>query len=271
MVELSKWATKIRQDYLSGQLTPHYTYEEFLRQVGKIPRSTDFSRMAKDHAAASNNTPESPEVVAFKIHKQLAASKAKKSTAPRKLAFDNVATKKEGNFDGFKLQELKAKCEEFGLPKTGKKADLIERLNGPRPPKLWLDRKKRNVGYVPSKYNTCATALLVGLWLEQKKQGNNDWKGMTKEELYPLAEGLDISKDPFSGVATGPFKYDGWSAMSDLRGGEIPLVVLKKGRFMLTTSSDVSGFPLAEAMHGWCHEHSVCSCQGLGYRCTQEV
>lgn len=265
MVELSKWATKIRQDYLSGKLTPQYTYEEFLRQVGKIPRSTDFSRMAKDHAATSNNAPKSPEVAAFKIQKQPAASKKKESTAQRKLAFDILATKKQEDFNGFKLQELKAKCEDFGLPKTGKKADLIERLNGPRPPKLWLDRKRRNVGYVPSKYNTCGTALLVGLWLEQKKHAKAGWKGMTKEELYPLAEGLDISKDPFSGVATGQFKYDGWSAMSDLRGGEIPLVVHKKGRFMLTSSSDVSGLPLAEGMHDWCHEHNVCSCQDLGY------
>ena len=259
MVELSKWATKIRQDYINGTLKAQYTYEEFLHQVSKIPRATDFSRLAKNHAA-SRIEQESPIVIMSTIQKQSTTKSPteKKPAAQRKLVFDGCekAAKNE-NYNGLKLQELRTMCEKFGLPKTGKKADLIERLNGPKPPKLWMERKKRSVGYVPSKYNTCASALLVGLLLEQKKNGGRSWKGMTKEELYPLAEALDISKDPFSGVATGPFKYDGWSAMSDLRGGEIPLVVLKKGRYMLTTSSDVSGIQLAACMHAWCHGKGI--------------
>lgn len=101
----------------------------------------------------------------------------------------------------------------YGLVKTGKKADLINRLNGPRPPSILLERKAKGC-YVPSRHNTCATALLVALYLEQEK-ANPDWNGMTKDELYALAESLEISKDPFSGVFTGQYKHDGWSSMSD--------------------------------------------------------
>jgi len=272
MVELSRWATCIRQDYETGKLKPQYTYDEFLQQVAKIPRQTDFSRIAKDHALAAKLQKElegqrEDKTLGFEIQKRESTTKTepkKKPTAQRKLVFGQASTKAQGNYAGWTIAQLKAKCEEYGLPKTGKKDDLMARLNGPKPPKVWLDRKARNVGKVPSRHNTCGSALLVALYLEQSKS-DNDWKGMTKEELYPLAESLDISKDPFSGVATGPFKYDGWSAMTDLRGGEIPLVVLKKGRFLLTTSSDVSGLPLAKAMHRWCHEHNICSCREHGY------
>jgi SAP domain len=36
---------------------------------------------------------------------------------------------------------LKQQCAEWGLPKTGNKEDLITRLNGPRPPKVFMQRK----------------------------------------------------------------------------------------------------------------------------------
>jgi hypothetical protein len=88
---------------------------------------------------------------------------------------------------------------------------------------------------------------------------------MPKEELYALAESLDISKDPFSGLVTSHFKYDGWSSMSDLRSGEIPLIILKRGHFKLTTSCNIAGYTFAEAMHIWCHEHNNCKCHEVGY------
>ena len=264
MVEISRWATRVRQDFVDGKLKAQYTYEEFLREVNKIPRNTDFSKIAKDRATPKKKDPP----------KQTTENKGtKKPMAQRVLDFGSVASTKtarasssssNNNYNGMSVKELKEKCEEYGLAKTGKKADLIARLNGPKPPKLWLDRKARNVGFVPSRYNTCATALLVGLYLEQRKD-EPGWTGLTKDDLYPLAESLRISKDPFSGVPAGPFKYDGWSSMSDLRQGEIPLVRFQKGRFLLTKSTDVSGYPLAQAMHRWCHEHNICACQDVGY------
>lgn len=264
MVEISRWATRVRQDFVDGKLRAQYTYEEFLREVNKIPRNTDFSKIAKDRAIPKKKDPP----------KQSTENKGTKiPMAQRKLDFGSVASTKTARasssssnnyYNGMSVKELKEKCEEYGLAKTGKKADLIARLNGPKPPKLWLDRKARKVGFVPSRYNTCATALLVGLYLEQRKD-EPGWTGLTKDDLYPLAESLRISKDPFSGVPTGPFKYDGWSSMSDLRQGEIPLVRFQKGRFLLTKSTDVSGYPLAQAMHRWCHEHNVCACQDVGY------
>lgn len=271
MVEISRWATRVRQDYVDGKLRAQYTYQEFLREVAKIPRNTDFSKIAKDRATPKRKDPP----------KQFTEEKGtKKPMAQRKLNFGSVAStntaytssnSSNNYYNGMSVKELKEKCEEYGLAKTGKKADLIARLNGPKPPKLWLDRKARKVGFVPSRYNTCATALLVGLYLEQR-QAEPDWAGLTKDELYTLAESLDISKDPFSGVATGPYKYDGWSSMSDLRQGEIPLVVYCKGGcFKLTTSSDVSGYPLARAMHRWCHEHNVCACHDVGYNDDEDV
>mmetsp|Transcript_12685 Transcript_12685/g.19500 ORF Transcript_12685/g.19500 Transcript_12685/m.19500 type:complete len:296 (-) Transcript_12685:93-980(-) len=266
MVELSRWAVHVLQDYRQGQIKAEYSLEEFEREVKKIPRETDFSKMAKDMAKSKRS-------VQVETTSNASAKKNKKITiqttlfpSSGKLKADSVSKPKDtgsSQFSGWTVAKLQKQCVEWGLPKTGKKADLIVRLSGPRPPKLLLERKAKGC-YVPSRYNTCATALLVGLWLEQRTAGP-DWKGMTKEELYPLAESLDISKDPFSGVATGPFKYDGWSSMSDLRSGEIPLVVLKRGHFKLTTSSEIGGFHLAEALHSWCHEHGICSCQQFGY------
>lgn len=266
MVELSRWAVDVLQEYRQGQIKAEYSLEEFEREVKKIPRKTDFSKMAKDMAKSKRS-------VQVEITRDESAKKSKKIAIQTtlfpfvgKLKADSVSKPKDAGssqFSSWTVAQLQKQCVEWGLPKTGKKADLIVRLSGPRPPKLLLERKAKGL-YVPSRYNTCATALLVGLWLEQRTAGL-DWKGITKDELYPLAESLDISKDPFSGVATGPFKYDGWSSMSDLRSGEIPLVVLKRGHFKLTTSSEIGGFQLAEALHSWCHEHGKCSCQQFGY------
>ena len=219
MVELSRWAADVLQDYRAGKLIAQFSYDEFLNEVRKIPRGTDFSRIAQDLAASKSLNSIKPSK-----DESPSSSSSEKKTVQTKL----VPVKSKGNdeYKGWTVAQLQKECVECGLPKTGKKADLIERLNGPRPPKAWLERKKKGY-YVPKRYNTCATALLVGLFLEQRKD-ETGWKGMTKEELYSLAEGLNISKDPFSGVATGPFKYDGWSSMSDLRSSEIPLVVLKK-------------------------------------------
>jgi hypothetical protein len=85
---------------------------------------------------------------------------------------------------------------------------------------------------------------------------------MTKEELYPKAESLQITKNPFCGgtTQTGPFHYDGWSSMKSLLEGDPPLVSRSRGRYKLTRNSDIAGYQLAEQLHAWCHMHGNCQC-----------
>lgn len=275
MVELARVATLLLQDLQGGKIQAQYTLQEFLSQVQSIPKSTDFSRIAKDMAETRRRLSQKEEGNQQKLDPAKAENNKPAALGkpgaivgkPKKVDQEN---NKDHQFQGWSVAQLQKQCAEWGLQKSGKKADLIQRLKGPRPPQLWLERKKRDVGYVPTRHNTCATALLVALYLEQRQHQDDttgsSWQGTPKEELYPIAEALNISKDPFSGIASsGPFQYDGWSSMSDLKSGELPLVVLKRGRFRLTTSSEVSGFQLAEAMHQWCHAHKNCSCQQLGY------
>ena len=179
----------------------------------------------------------------------------------------------------------------------------INRLLKPRPPEIYRTRKKRGL-YVPARLDTASTALLVAIQiLQDEAPASEDYIGHTKDELYTLAENLDIKKDPFSGgtTQTGPYRksksfdsrcllvlcvfslllilcpcliqptdYDGWSSMSKLlQPGDPPLVIKKKrnreDRFSLSKSSDVSGIALARAMHKWCHQAGICRCKELGH------
>jgi hypothetical protein len=89
---------------------------------------------------------------------------------------------------------------------------MLQRLRGPKPPKVWLERKKKGE-YVPARHDTGASALLVALYLHERSVHEEDNVGLSKEELYNKAEGLQITKNPFSGgsTQTGPYHYDGWS------------------------------------------------------------
>jgi len=123
-------------------------------------------------------------------------------------------------------------------------------------------RRKQAGQYVPSGYNVGGTALLVALYLHEKDAGNDDG-GLTKDELFVKAEDLSITKNPFCGgtTQTGPYQYDGWSNMKYLLGGDPPLVLNLKGRrYKLTRNSEIAGYPIAEAMHKWCHEWGNCPC-----------
>ena len=154
-------------------------------------------------------------------------STEKQSSLP--VGTDDVkGNQPSGEYEDWSTSQLQARCVEYGLPKGGKKQDLIDRLRGPKPPKVWLERKKKGE-YVPERYNTGGTALLVALYLHEREVGS-EALGMTKEELYPRAEELEISKNPFSGgtTQTGPYHYDGWSNMAKLLKGDPPLVVQKK-------------------------------------------
>lgn len=80
------------------------------------------------------------------------------------------------------IAQLQAKCTEVGLVKGGSKENLIERLRGPKPPQVWLDRKSKGE-YVPTRHNTGASALLVALYLHER-QADENALGLTKPELY---------------------------------------------------------------------------------------
>jgi hypothetical protein len=277
MFELSRWAARVLQEFQNDKLKPKYTYEEFKQEVRKIPRGTDFSRIAKDtmetrlakkrdeanqrmHVDLLDDDDDDDESD-DNVLKPIALDRTKLNTKrPKSEAID---------YSEWAQSALQKKCVESGLPKTGAKAALIQRLNGPFPPAAWVKRKQKGE-YIPARHDTGATALLVGLWLEQRKiLIPSDFKGMAKEELYILAESLNISKNPFSGgtTQTGPCHYDGWSNMKGLlNGGDPPLAIrLKGGRYKLSCNCETAGFQLAEAMHQWCHAYNKCSCEEVGY------
>jgi hypothetical protein len=159
------------------------------------------------------------------------------------------------------ISDLQKQCEAVGLAKSGSKAVLMERLNGPHPPQEWLDRKLAGQ-YVPSSYDCGATALLVGLYLLEKESGPGHDGFFEKDVLYSKAEELCITKNPFSGgtTQTGPYHYDGWSNMSKLLEGDPPLVLRRKNRFKLSRCCSTAGFQLGIALHTWCHQHNKCNC-----------
>jgi len=172
-------------------------------------------------------------------------------------------------YSKWSIAALKQQCTDWGLPKAGRKEELIARLKGPRPPAALLQRRAAKQ-YTPERHDIGANAILVGMVLQQCPGGRIDdnFQGTTKDPLYVLAESLNITKNPFSGgtTQTGPYHYDGWCNMGRLLEGDPALVCRIPGRrFKLTTSGPISGVPIAKAVHRWCHEHNKCSCQELGY------
>jgi hypothetical protein len=282
MFELARWAERVNQEVRTGKLKIQYTYEEFKQEVRKIPKTTDFSRLAKyametrlekertEKAKRSHVDLEDDSDSDLEMLEAPSVAHAKKQKSdPVTSTRPATSDKKEGiDYSKWSISQLQSSCSENGLTKSGAKAKLIERLNGPRPPNIWVKRKAKNE-YVPATFDTGATALLVGLYLHERDAGP-DAEGMTKQELYTLAESLDISKNPFSGgtTQTGPYHYDGWSNMKYLLKGDPPLVTKRKReRYKLTRSCDIAGFHLAEQMHQWCHQVGVnkCKCVELGY------
>lgn len=264
LVELTKF---VAHDYRSGKLKASLTHEEFMARVQAIPRGIDFSRIARDHRTrriSENGTAFPAEYSSEKPSATNPLHHSAKETST--AACQKHESSSHDQYNSWKVSQLKEECEEYGLPKTGKKADLIVRLSGPRPPKAWLQRKKANL-YVPARYDTCGSAILVSIWLHQRQQSNMDsWKGLEKEDIIALAENLKISKDPFTGTGKGLFNYDGWSCIAPLREGQSPLIFRQKGGFfkLTTIGGDMSGFRIAEEMHDWCHAHQKCQCKEAG-------
>lgn len=231
-----------------------------MTQVKAIPRGVDFSRIAKDSYAsrkARTASSSKPEADASKKQDDPVCQASAKPTSDAK--------REASDYSGWKNARLKEECKKLGMPITGNKADLIARLNGPRPPTIWVQRKNAEL-YVPNRYDSCGCAILVAIYLHQRQQPDQkEWKGLEKDEIVTLAESLDISRDPFTGTGKGMFHYDGWSCMGALREGQSPLVWRQKGGyFKLTTIGEFSGFRIAEAMHDWCHQHGKCRCDQAG-------
>jgi ERCC4-type nuclease len=182
-----------------------------------------------------------------KEHRPSSSKKAKTST----------------DYSDWTKTQLEEECVKFGLPKTGKKTVLIERLQSPhlRPPEI-VQRRTRSGEYAPPRHDVGNTAVLVALYLHEKDAGDDN-RGLSREELFAKAESLCITKNPFCGgtTQTGPYHYDGMSGMKKLLNGDPPLVK-KKNRegYKLTRCSETAGYPLAEALHRWCHAWGNCSC-----------
>jgi len=261
MAKLVEICKSVSNDYRSGKLTAEYTYEEFMQRVRSIPVGTDFSRIAKDrftHSAARTLSRSGADDEPLNGGPNCPVPKEKSMVAKNKHDSDLAS-----RYNSWKVAQLKEECDKRGLPKTGNKVELINRLLGPHPPNAWVKRKNASL-YVPSRYDTCASAILVAIWMHQR-QKEESWKGLEKEDIISLSESLDISKDPFSGTGKGIFNYDGWSCMGQLREGQSPLVFRQKGGlFKLTTlGGDLSGFHIASVMHDWCHAHNKCRCNDL--------
>ena len=239
MLELARWAKRVAKEVQAGSLTLEYTYNDFIDQVNKIPASTDFSRLAKYHAnekkqaAADRSRNETTidlvdsddedggtvlsqqqELQPSNLDAEFARAKRplqpRNNTQPASTKRSRVEDKKVGGneYEDMSAAQLRAKCVEYGLPKSGKKEELINRLLKPRPPEIYCVRKRRGL-YVPARLDTSGTALLVAIQILQDQAPSvQNYVGHTKDEIYVLAEALDIKKDPFSGgtTQTGPYR-----------------------------------------------------------------
>ena len=250
MMELSRWVSRVARNVADGTMKSEYTYAEFKDQVAKIPKQTDFSRLAKYHveqkaereaaaaaaaaaddsdievwsnagdhnaAASRGSSGKKPAPSAGSLQQKRPAKKRKSSAngggygsddysgcsqeqkrpAKKRKSNDNgglVGGGGDGDIDysAWETKALKAECEAVGLKKSGTRDECIQLLKGPRPPAVWLERKRMKE-YVPPRHNVAATALLVALHLHEQAAGPGD-SGMTKDELYVKAESLNITK-----------------------------------------------------------------------------
>lgn len=163
MFQLARWVQKISKEMKEGLITAHFTYAEFKKKVAEIPRQTDFSRLAKYHmkeklkkeastkrgadgiddddsdievlSGPGNGSTPSTQTSNSKPKKP-AQSSQKRPAKKQKAAKTDID---EGEYFGWSKSALMDECAEFGLTKSGSRAALIERLKGPRPPRVWLE------------------------------------------------------------------------------------------------------------------------------------
>jgi len=99
-------------------------------------------------------------------------------------------------------------------------------------------------------------AMLVSLLLVQETK-DDDWKGLTKEELVDVATKSEIKEDDFAGgtTQTGQYIYNGASGLkSQLCGGQVPLIVKTKQSKYKLTNTHLGGLELARDLHDRIHE-----------------
>ena len=283
MFELARWAERIATEIKEGTLKAEYTYEQFKQQCARVGPNVDFSRLAKDHvrqmreaaskpsAAYEDSVDSDIEILVESVglngssakNRKVPASSPERDFLPRKKP--KIDTDSEEADDGYAAKsskELQEACKAAGLAKSGTRADLISRLKGPRPPKLWLARKRKGE-WVPERHNVGGSACLVALYLHERDEAGPNDPGMTRDELYVKAEDLSITKNPFSGgtTQTGPYHYNGMSGFDkNTLKGDPALVVKKKGRYKLTRSCEIAGYGIAQAIHNWNHEYGNCPC-----------
>ena len=326
MLELSRWAKRVATQVQRGHLQAQYTYQEFKQKVKEIPKGTDFSRLAKYYYQEQRQSKQASPITLLASSDDCGddddddpQDRKPTNQNPKRLTYEKVPTKKppilnqrttttttttyeqvkkqriqsQVDYSTWTNHQLQEECVKCGLSKSGAHADLVARLQGPKPPSLWLQRKNQGE-YVPARYNCGATAILVAmLLLHQEHPQVSD--GFPRDQIYVRAEAICITKNPFSGgtTQTGPYHYDGWANMKfvsklhttitsrhtndtcpliffyfgicfpQLLQGDPPLVAKKKNRFRLTKSCAIAGFPLAEVLHEWCHAHDHCKCQEL--------
>jgi hypothetical protein len=220
-----------------------------------LPAQTE--KVTPREGVSSENTEFAKKMQAIKDRAEPPPVPSMKAT----LSESTPSKKSACNYGKMSMSDLQKRCEAVGLAKSGSKAVLMERLNGPHPPPEWLDRKLAGQ-YVPSSHDCGATALLVGLYLLEVERGSGHDGFFEKDVLYSKAEELCITKNPFSGgtTQTGPYHYDGWSNMSKLLEGDPPLVLRRKNRFKLSRCCSTAGYQLGMALHTWCHQHNKCNC-----------
>lgn len=279
MFQLARWVEKISADLKAGKMRAELTYAEFKEKLSKIPKQTDFSRLAKNHTAERKANKDKDAISGGAVYGDdcqppslsetngVAGKSSSTKTLPLSSTEIPVAKKQklcdaqdDGKYEGWSRKALVEECGKAGLPKSGSIADLVARLKGPRPPPAWIKRKCKGE-YVPARYNVGSTALLVALYLHEIEVGEAN-VGISKDDLYVKTERLEITKNPFSGgtTQTGPYLYDGWTNMPPLLKGDPALVIVKSGKYRLTRSCDIAGFEFAKQLHKWCHEHNNCPC-----------
>jgi len=142
MFTLSRWAKLVAKEVAEGRLKPTMTYEDFVERVKGIDAKTDFSRLSRYHYKERRATGNMNPLLALglstldrEVDGEENRPEPTKKKAPAKIVIKD-------NYDNSTQPQLQQACIAVGLPKSGPKHKLIERLRGPHPPKVWLERKQ---------------------------------------------------------------------------------------------------------------------------------
>jgi len=121
---------------------PKYTYAEFKQEVAKIPKQTDFSRLAKDHVqrkrAAEGALNERPSNDSSQKESDVELLSSPPASLPSMKRLKSTVDEKDQESDKYSnlsMKVLKQACATSGLAQSGKRTDLLARLRGPHPPK----------------------------------------------------------------------------------------------------------------------------------------